>query len=264
MIAPVKKIEVLTGATMQKEYISEVAWVKIYSFLKSRKNVYIKNEEESKKFMEAIYWMVRTGAQWRELPEYYGQWNSVFKRFNEWAKKEIWEKFLEFCVEDPDLESVILDATIVRAHACAAGHGDQNAEGLGRSKGGFTSKIHVKVDALGNPLKIIITPGQRNDVTQAKALLEGTTDANVLGDKAYDADEVLTDIEAKNCTAVIPPKSNRKEQREYDKHVYKERHLIECFFSKIKQFRRVFSRFDKTARNFASFVAFVGALIWLR
>ena len=76
------------------------------------------------------------------------------------SKKDIWNKLLQFCIQDPDLEYIMIDATIVRAHACAAGYGDTREEGLGRSKGGFTSKIHAKVDALGNPLKIIITPGK--------------------------------------------------------------------------------------------------------
>jgi len=72
--------------------------------------------------------MARTGAQWRELPDKYGQWNSVFARFNAWSKKRIWGKLLDFCAQDPDLEHVMIDATIVRAHACAAGYGDQKTE----------------------------------------------------------------------------------------------------------------------------------------
>lgn len=249
---------------MEKEYISEVAWSKIFIFLKNQKNIYVEAESKSKNFMEAIFWMARTGAQWRELPEKYGKWNSVFSRFNSWAKKLIWNKLLDFCIEDPDLESVMIDATIVRAHACAAGYGDQKTEGLGRSAGGFSSKIHVKVDALGNVLRILITSGERHDITQAKQLLEGTKDANVLGDKGYNSTDVRSQIKEQNCTAIIPSKSNSKSPIDYDKHIYKERHLVECFFSKIKYFRRIFSRFDKSARNFASFLSFVGAILWLR
>jgi transposase len=158
----------------------------------------------------------------------------------------------------------MLDATVVRAHACAAGYGNQEKEGLGRSKGGFTSKVHVKVDALGNVLKILITPGQRHDVTQAKLLLKDTRDANVIADKAYGSAETRDQIKEQNCKDVIPSRSNSKEPVEIDKHLYKERHSVECFFSKMKYFRRVFSRFDKSARNFGSFLSFVGAILWLR
>ena len=137
---------------MKKQYISEIAWNKIFNFLKTQKNIYIKAEKDCKSFVEGIFWMAKTGAQWRELPEIYGKWNSVFSRFNSWTKKNIWSSLLIFCAEEPDLEYVMIDATIVRAHACSAGYKKKNPEGLGRSKGGFTSKIHATVDALGNPL----------------------------------------------------------------------------------------------------------------
>lgn len=249
---------------MQEEYITNEAWKKMLMFFKSEKRIYIGFEAKLRKFINAIYWMARSGAQWRMLPKEYGKWNSVFTRFNDWSKKGIWERLHAFCIQDPDLESEMIDATIVRAHACSAGYGKQEKEGLGRSKGGFTSKIHVKVDALGNSLKFIVTAGQKGDITQAKALVEDSHGSNVIADKAYDCDPFRVELKEKKCTPVIPYRSNRKEPQEYDKHIYKERHAIECFFSKIKYFRRVFSRFDKSARNFIAFLSFVGAIIWLR
>jgi transposase len=249
---------------MKKEYISEFAWSKIFEFLNSKKNIYCGSEKKCKRFMEAIYWMARTGAQWRELPEYYGKWNSVFRRFNNWSKKTIWDDLLEFCAEDPDLENIVIDSTLVRAHACASGYGEQEIEGLGRSAGGFTSKIHAKVDALGNPLKFIVTPGQQCDVKQADELLKNVQLANVIADKIYGSSQIRKQIRTQNCKDVIPSKSNSKSPVEYDKYLYKERHVIECFFSKIKFFRRIFSRFDKSIRNFYGFLSFVGVIIWLR
>lgn len=249
---------------MEKEYITEAAWSQIMKFLKSCKNIYIGSEKQCKNFIEAIFWMSRTGAQWREMHDRYGNWNSVFKRFNAWSKKNVWAKLLEFCAQKPDLEYVMIDATIVRAHTCAAGYGEQKIEGLGRSVGGFTSKIHTKVDALGNPLQFIITPGQTSDVTQAKKLLDNVSSSYVIADKAYGSSIIRAYIKEKNCIDVIPSKANSLQPIEYDKHIYKERHAIECFFSKIKYFRRVFSRFDKSARNFTAFLSFVGACIWLR
>ena len=249
---------------MQREYIKNEAWVKIFYFLRNEKGIYIKSEKQVKKFVEAIYWMARTGAQWRELPIKYGRWNSVFKRFNSWARKNIWRDLFEFCIQEPDLEYVSIDTTIVRAHACAAGYGKQENEGLGRSNGGFTSKIHVKVDSLGNPLKFVITPGQHHDITQAETLVKTTKKSYLLGDKGYDADSFRTILKKQKCISVIPSKSNRKIPYDYDKHIYKERYVVECFFSKIKYFRHIFSRFDKSISNFYSFISFVGAIIWLR
>lgn len=249
---------------MEKEYINEYSWNKIFSFLKEYEGIYCRQESKCKNFMEAIFWMARTGAQWRECPEKYGKWNSIYSRFNSWAKKDIWNKLLAFCAQDPDLEYIMIDATIVRAHACAAGYGNQDEQGLGRSRGGFTSKIHAKVDALGNPLAIIITPGQRNEITQANALVKDVCDSNVIADRGYDSNDLRLQLAEQNCISTIPPRSNRIESIPYDEHIYEERHIIECFFSKIKYFRRIFSRFDKSARNYAAFIAFVGVIIWLR
>ena len=249
---------------MQKEYITNEAWGKMLVFFKSIKGIYVGKEGGLKIFLEAIYWIARTGAQWREVPEKYGNWNSIFIRFNEWSKKGIWEKLMEFCVQDADLEYLSIDATIVRAHPCSAGYLDQNEQGLGRSKGGFSSKIHATVDALGNPIKLIVTPGQTSDFTKAQELIKDAQGSYIIGDKGYDSDALREQIYSQKCTPVIPGKSSRKVEIEYDKHIYKERHVVECFFSKLKQFRRTFSRFDKSLRNFSSFLSFVGAMLWLR
>lgn len=248
----------------QVEYIIEQAWKSILKFVKQTKRIYCKQEQNLKQFFKAVVWVLRTGAQWRALPEKYGKWNSVFVRFNGWSKKGIWKEFMEFCIQDPDLEYISIDTTIIRAHACAAGYGDQEKQGLGRSRGGFSTKIHAKVDALGNPIKFIVTPGQAADSVQASELLKGSCASHVLADKGYDNDQLRAQIRNQLGVPVIPGRSNRKEVIEYDKHIYKERHVVECFFSKIKHFRRVFSRFDKSLINFSSFLHLVGAFIWLR
>lgn len=249
---------------MGKQYITNFAWCKMFTFLKAQKDIYVIEEAHCRNFIEAIFYIARTGAQWRELPVTYGKWNSIFRRFNAWSSKGLWERLLQFCAQDADLEYVMIDSTIIRAHACAAGYGNQDEQGLGRSKGGFTSKIHAKVDALGNPLQIIVTAGQRSDYTQAEILLQAASDSFVIADKGYSSKQLHAKIIAQGCKPVIPSRSNIKEPFGYDKHIYKERHLIECFFSKIKYFRRIFARFDKTARNFSAFISFIGACIWLR
>ena len=249
---------------MQKEYIDAEGWSKMLIFFSSRKDVYSGNATKLKAFIEAVYWMLRTGAQWRELPIKYGNWNSVFTRFNEWSKKKIWEALWAFCQQDPDLEYVMIDASVIRANACAAGYGDKNEQGLGYSKGGYSCKVHAVVDALGNVLRLVLTPGQQHDVTVASTMLEGYSDSYVLGDKGYDSAPLREQIIKQGCTPVIPSRSNSLSPAQYDKHIYKERFLVENFFSKLKFYRRVFARFDKKAQNFMSFLALAGAIIWLR
>jgi transposase len=142
--------------------------------------------------------------------------------------------------------------------------GGQEGQALGRSRGGFSTKVHIAVDALGNPLRLLLTAGQRHDSPQASALIEGYEPQVLIADKGYDSGPLIELVTAKGIEAVIPPKKNRLVQREYDRHLYRERHLIECFIGKIKQYRRVFSRFEKLSKNYLGFLSFVGALVWLR
>ena len=130
--------------------------------------------------------------------------------------------------------------------------------------GGLSCKIHALTDALGYPLRLILTPGQTADVTQAEALVSGVPLSRLLADKGYDSQTFVDYLAKEEIDALIPSRSNARHPRTYDKVVYKERHLIECFFGKIKHYRRVFSRFDKKAQNFLSFLYFVSVLLWTR
>jgi transposase len=143
-------------------------------------------------------------------------------------------------------------------------NGGQAAQALGRSRGGFSTKIHAKVDGLGNPLRFILTGGECHESTQGEALLGEQVGEYVLGDRAFDSDNFIAFILDQGATPVIPSRKNRKNPREYDAWRYRERALVECFFNKIKQFRHIFSRFDKLASRFLGFLHFAGALIWLR
>ena len=124
--------------------------------------------------------------------------------------------------------------------------------------------MHGVCDALGNPLGFILTGGQKADCAQAIPLIEGLNFEALLADKGYDTNEIIAYVEGKRAKAVIPPKSNRIIQRDYDKELYKERHKIECAFGFLKHYRRIFSRFDKLASRFSAFLHFVAALQWLK
>jgi len=142
--------------------------------------------------------------------------------------------------------------------------GGQERQALGRSRGGFSTKIHIAVDALGNPLRLLLTAGQASDVTQGAPLIKEFKAQAVIADKGYDSDALVKTINEQEAQAVIPPRSMRKQLREYDRHLYRERHLVECFINKIKHYRRVFSRFEKLSKNYLGFLSFVSALVWLR
>jgi transposase len=128
----------------------------------------------------------------------------------------------------------------------------------------LTTKIHACVEGLGQLVCCILTGGQVNDVTQGVPLLAQIDPGAVLADKAYDADALLDCIAGKGARAVIPPKANRKVQRPFDRHQYRNRNVIERFFAHLKQFRRVATRYDKLASRFESFVLIAASVLWLK
>jgi transposase len=246
--------------------IKDSEFAEIMKFLSQIKSIHKNNVAKLRIFFEGVCFVMRSGCQWRLLPTYYGHYRAVHKRFKYWTKRGIWQQLFKYVQNDPDMEWVSIDSTIVRAHACSAGYekDSQEQEALGRSRGGFTTKIHSLTDALGNPLKFILTAGQRHDITQAATLSEGLNNTIVIADTAYSAQHFIETLHSKQCKPEIPSRKNSKEPRQYDEHIYAERHTIECLFGKIKQFRRIFSRFDKSARSYLAFLQFAGTFIWLR
>ena len=163
-----------------------------------------------------------------------------------------------------ELSGILIDSTIVRAHASAAGapkKGGQEAQSLGRTRGGFTTKLNLSLSDACMPLRFILIPGHRNDITQAHALLEGYCYEYVIGDKAYDSDALIAEITSRAAIAVIPPRRDRTEPQAYDETLYKRRNLIERFFGWLKQYRRVATRYDKLGVRYLGFVYFAAILV---
>jgi transposase len=162
---------------------------------------------------------------------------------------------------DGDIQ--MIDSTSVRVHqqAATAKRGVQ----IGRSRGGLTTKIHVVVDAQGLPIRLGLTAGQAHDGQIADTLLDHLVPRTiVLADKAYDADRIRELIQDQGATPNIPPKSNRRWKPCFSKRLYRERNLIERFFSKLKPFRRVATRYDKLAANFLAMIQLASMRLWLR
>ena len=102
--------------------LSDTHWQRILKYLRTRSDLYVGSEEKCRRFIEAILWMARSGAQWRLLPASYGDWNTVYKRFADWSDKGIWQGLFEYMADDLDWEYVMIDSTTVRSHACASGY----------------------------------------------------------------------------------------------------------------------------------------------
>jgi transposase len=249
---------------LRRHEISDEQWEAIRDLLPGQEGDPGATAKNNRLFVNAILWIAKTGAPWRDLPERFGIWNSVFQRFNRWCKAGVFRTIMEK-LQDPDLGVLLLDSTIIRAHQHAAGAegSSAQAEALGRSRGGFSTKIHVACDGLGKPVTIILTPGQDHDVTQGPALIANSDAEKIIADKAYDSDEFIDQIEAQEAEPVIPPRSNRTQERAYDKEEYKKRNVVERFMNVIKQCRRVATRYEKTARNFLAIVQLASIFVLL-
>ncbi len=251
---------------LERLVLSDAAWERMAPLIIGRPDQKGSTGRDNRMFVEGVLWIVRTGSPWRDLPEAFGDWNSVFRRFSRWSIKGVWWRIFEAMSDDPDFEYLIVDSTIVRAHQHAAGAKKRGSEdqALGRSRGGLSTKIHMAVRGLGCPVRFTLTAGQKGDAPQAAALIEGLPAEVVMADTAYDADHLRQAIAAKGALAVIPNNPSRAFKYPLDKHLYAQRHLVECCFSKLKQFRRVATRFEKTARNYRAVVTLAAIILWMR
>ena len=191
----------------------------------------------------ALIWITKEGATWRSLPKVYGYWNAIYRRFGRWCDAGVFEKLHEHFHAAGDFSALLMDSTIVRGPFFRSGgsqkNGGQQSEALGRSRGGFTTKLNAAVNDAFLPLRFTLTAGARHDVTQAPALMTGYRCQYIIADAAYDSDALRDTIVAQGAVAVIKPRKNRVEERLYDKEVYKRRNVIERFFHRLKQYRRV-------------------------
>ncbi len=183
-----------------------------------------------------------------------------------WEKKGVWKRIWKHLqsLDDKPLRHLFIDSTTVRAHQHAAGGGQQK-QAMGRSCGGLTTKLHAACADDRTAVSFSLSPGQSHDATTFPSVWEGVPksrwlDAAVM-DKAYDSDNIRRFLEYQGIEAVIPARASRKRLFPYDKKKYRMRQKVERFFCRIKQFRRIATRYDKLAKTFMAFVHIVAAFI---
>ncbi|ULJ81686.1 IS5 family transposase (plasmid) [Rhizobium sp. C104] len=251
--------------SIRRYELSDAQWLTIASLLPGKIGDPGRSGSDNRLFINGCLWVLRSGAHWRDLPERYGKWKTVHKRFSRWCHAGVWERVFEALTADRNNQYLMIDSTIVRAHQQAAsGKRGAKDQALGRSRGGLTTKIHMLVDALGRPLRFIVTAGQVGDITQAPALLKGQSGDAVLADKAYDSNALRETITSMGAEAVIPSNRSRKIIIPHDEAAYKDRNRIERCFNRMKHFRRFATRYDRRTIHFEGFVYLLAAMIWLR
>ena len=216
--------------------------------------------KDNRIMLNGMLWIARSGAQWRELLEAYGPWQSVYGRFAKWRDDGTLKKVFRALSEDADTENLSMDSTCIKVHESANGGEKRENKAVGRTRGGLNTKLHAIVDSLGNPVEFLLSAGNDHDCIHAVELLEivEISGSNVLADRAYGAQGIREYI-----SRDAPPQSNISKPWSVDWHLYKERHLIECFFQKIKWFRRIATRYNKLDSSFLAFVylAFIAILV---
>lgn len=167
------------------------------------------------------------------------------------------------------LQTLISSACLLMAVSCGfastvPAKKELDLQAIGRSRGDLTTKIHAAVDALGNPVRLLLTAGQACEYGQANALIDGFNADYIVADKGYDSNDFVDVINASGAPAVIPPRCNRNQPREYHRKIYKDRNLVEWFFQKIKNFRRIATRYERLARNYLAMLQLAATVIWLK
>jgi transposase len=232
--------------------------------------------------INGLLWLDRSGAPGRDIPERYGPWSTLATRFFRWREQGLWQRSLDALQEQADAEGLLdweihyVDGTVIRAHQPAAGAAgsDPDSEALGRSQGGFSTKVHVRAEGLGKPMTFVLTPGQRHEATAFEQLMEQGAvkrrgrgrprlrPRRVVGDKGYSSRKIRQYLRRRGMRMTIPHKSNER-RGHFDRAVYRLRSLVERLINRLKQFRRVATRYQKRGLNYHGMLLLAAIKLWL-
>ena len=225
--------------------------------------------------IEAIVWRHENGAKWRAIPERLGPWWMAAQTFIRWAKLAVWERLHRLARERRGLElgMVFLDGTVIRAHQKAAGArkdgltpgASAGSQALGRSRGGYGTKGHVLADARGRAVAFAVTPGQAAELPQAEGLLGFLpgTPLWTVADRGYSSHALREAIRGLGATPAIPTRRNEALVMCRD-WIYANRERVERLWSRLKEWRAVATRYDKTARSFLGVLSLAATFDWIR
>ena len=211
-----------------------------------------------------IWYVLRTGIPWRDLPPQFGPWSSVYTRFRRWCASGLWARLLAELGAGAYGEIRSVDCSHIKIHQDAANPaGGQTAQAMGRTKGGFNSKLAAVVDAVGRAVGLSLAPGPQHDLRACAPLMPHLDGKWVVGDKGFDSAAFRADLVRTGAMVCIPPRSTRRTDYYFSRLLYKHRHTVENFFCRIKRHRRIATRYEKLAVTFLGFVCLAAIIDWI-
>ena len=247
---------------MERFVLTDAQWAQIEPHCLGKRMDPGRSGRNNRLFMEAVLWVVRTGSPWRDLPAMFGNWSTAFRRFSDWRKADVFKRIFDALSGEPDMEYADGRCHHRQSSPSRAGRkrGTQS-QAIGRSKGGMTTKILALTDALGNLVRFRLMPGQRFDSIGVAPLIEGVAFGAFIADKAFDSNAIVSDLNERGAKVVISQHPRRTKPIPLDAEMYKWRHLIENFFCKLKEFKRIAMRACKTDQSFEAIIYLAAAII---
>ncbi|WP_394298395.1 IS5 family transposase [Streptomyces rimosus] len=276
--------------------LTDAQWARSEPLLPDRRPRRGGRWRDHRQVIDAIAFKYRTGTPWTDLPERFGSWKGAHNRLRMWAADGTWERVFTALLAQADTEGdldwvVAVDSTIVRAHQHAAGARQKGApadepadHGLGRSRGGLTTKVHLAADGRCRPLAFLVTAGQAGDAPAFEQVMARirvprpvgrprTAPAVVLADKAYSSRAIRRHLRRRGIRTVIPQPADQAANRKrlgsrggrppaFDHEAYKQRNVVERCINRLKQWRGLATRYDKTSTIYLAGLHLAAIFIW--
>jgi transposase len=275
----------------ERDVLTDEAWERLTPLLPPQKPRTGRPAKPHRPVVEGILWTLRTGAPWRDLPERFGPWHTVASRFYRWVAAGVWVRVLAALQRAADAAGALdwrthyVDGTVIRAHQHAAGAhkgtrcrrtvAETADEALGRSRGGFSTKLHLRAEGSGKPMALVVTAGQRHEQTAFRPLMEtGAVNRagrgrprvrpdRVVGDRGYTGRPIRAYCRRRGIRYTIPRLRTERPVWRFDRAAYRERNRVERLVGRLKQCRRVATRYEKRAVHFLAMVTIAAILLWL-
>jgi transposase len=267
---------------MKRKELTNTQWKRLKPLLLPQKLQTGRPALNHRRIISGILWILRTGAPWRDLPKRYGCWSTVASRFYRWQKAGIWQHLFEAAQQQADAEGRLnwdvhyVDGTIVRAHQHAAGSlRGAEAEALGRSQGGFSTKVHLRAADDKHLMTFELSPGQRHEALGFEPLMSSGAvkrvgrgrpkrrPGRIVGDKAYSSHKIRAYLRDHGIRITIPHKANEHRSGPFDRAIYRTREQVERLINRLKQNRRIATRYEKCAENYRAMWLIAATLLWL-